>query len=166
MAQVVRKNLFGVYFCFIAKRFHCAPDSCSAKRCAAARDKKHAVCDFLLRCPTEQIFLQPLYKEKGTGLSFAAHDCFSAQCRFNCNISQLADANSRSANCLQDQSQACIPFLLRCLAKTKIFRLGQLLFLRTKNLLLQLALTRQSKQPRNARKLFNAASMEFTLRGA
>ena len=60
MAEIVRKDLLGIYSRFIAKCFHFPPDIGAAHRLTRSGYKNHTAFDVLLRCIAEQFFFAVL----------------------------------------------------------------------------------------------------------
>ena len=103
MPQVVGENLAWVYIRQSAQIFHFPPDVGSAHRPSVAGNEKGARFDVVLRHIVKQLFLKGLNNQYRARFSFERNRCFSFSGRFNSDELQFADANSRSADRLNQK---------------------------------------------------------------
>lgn len=114
MAKIVRKHLFGIDLCFNAEVFHFPPDVGPTHRLSCAGDENRACRYLLLGYIPKQFLLQITDDKNASCLAFERNGRFAFSDGFHGDELQFADADSRSADCLQDQAKAFIMLSLRC----------------------------------------------------
>lgn len=114
MPQVMRKDLRRVDLCRAAQGFHLPPNIRPTDRFAGAGNEEHPAINPVCRRETKQFFLQRTDNQYGSRFPFESNGRFASPDRFHGDKTQFADANTRSANGLQNKVQPLVvPFLRR-----------------------------------------------------
>ena len=115
MSEIMRKNLARVYVCFRTESLHLPPDVGSADWLSGSCYEHTSFGNFLLRYIPQQFLAEFLRQKDRPCLALHRNDRIPVFYRFHRYKLKFADADSRAADRLQDQTE---PFIMLLLGRT------------------------------------------------